>query len=122
MKSMKGTVQVPLHPKFKAVQKTPLARTTKGLSGITPVGVTGHKNHTKHGMAGGHVPAMRPGGRNKGHKVPISFNFPQMRSATTAYSMGGGAQPGGGVGVNPPFKAGKVSGKRDKRAMKQKGM
>jgi hypothetical protein len=116
-KSSKGTVQVPLHPKFKAVQKTPLARTTKGLSGITPVGVTGHQNHTKHGMAGGHVPAMRPGGRNKGHKVPISFNFPQMRSATAPISMG--AYDGGNVGINPPFKKGHVSGKKAK--VRQKG-
>jgi hypothetical protein len=122
--STKGTVQVPLHPKFKAVQKTPLAGTARGLSGITPAGVTGVGVKTKHGQKGGHSPAMKAGGKNKNHTVPISFSYPQIRSAGSGVrSMSHfGAQPGSMVGINPPFKAGKVSGKRDKRAMKQKGM
>ena len=120
-KTLKG-LNIPLHPKAKAVQRTPLARTAKGMAGITPVGVTGDGTRTKHGMKGGHVPAMRPGGKSKGHKVPISFNFPQMRSASTAAGMGSfGAQAGGMTGVNPPFKEGKVAGKKAKNQRSTKG-
>lgn len=113
-KILKG-LGIPVHPKAKPIKKTPLAGTRKGMAGITPVGVTGTGNITKHGMKGGKIPAMRPGGRSKGHQTPISFAFPSMRSATTAHSMGGyGAQDGGMVGINPPFKAGKVAGRRAK--------
>ena len=123
--SLKGTVSVPLHPKAKQIHTTPLARTARGLSGITPVGVTGHANTTKEGMDGrvkGGMPKMKAGGKSKWHKVPISFNFPSLRSSTMAHGMGSmGAQEGGNVGINPPFKAGKVAGKRAKNQRSMKG-
>lgn len=123
-KTLNG-LSIPFHPKAKAVQKTPLGRTAKGLAGNTPVGVTGHANTTKEGMDGrvkGGMPKMKPGGKSKGHKVPISFSFPEMRSAKTAQGMGSlGAQSGGMVGVNPPFKEGKVAGKKAKNARSMKG-
>jgi hypothetical protein len=121
MKTMKGTGDVKQR-KTSPMAPMPLARTPKGLTGITPTGVTGTGTSTKHGMAGGKMPGMSPGGKSKGHKVPISFNFPAMKSATVAHSMGKlGAQPGGNVGINPPFKAGKVSGKVAKNQRSMKG-
>ena len=121
--SMGGTLSEPYHPKAKPLQAT--RPTSRGLTGITPTGMTGHANTTKEGMDGrvkGGMPKMRAGGTSKGHKVPISFNFPSMRSATVPHNMGGlGAQPGGNVGVNPPFKEGKVAGKKAKNQRSMKG-
>ena len=123
VKKPKGTGAVPFHPKAKPLQATrPSAR---GLTGITPTGMTGHANTTKEGMDGrvkGGMPHMKAGGKSKGHKVPISFSFPAMRSAPQPHSMGAlGAQPGGNVGINPPFKVGKVSGKKAKNQRSMKG-
>lgn len=120
---MRGTLGEPYHPKAKPLQA--LRPSSRGLTGITPTGMTGHANTTKEGMDGrvkGGMPKMKPGGTSKGHKVPISFNFPSMKSATVSRGMEGfGAHAGGSVGVNPPFKEGKVAGKKAKNARSMKG-
>lgn len=120
--AQKGTTAIPFRPKAKPLQA--LRPSARGLTGITPTGMTGHANTTKEGMDGrvkGGMPKMKAGGKSKGHKVPISFSFPAMRSSTMSLGVGGGAQPGGSVGVNPPFREGKVAGKKAKNSRNMKG-
>lgn len=128
-KSMRGTVKVTSR-KTGPMSATPLSSTARGLSGVTPVGRTGVNTKTRPQNPGGGFPKMSPGGRsqmstdsrsgsNLGPGLEqhggYAFQFPRVGSAQIARGMdeiSPGVQPGGALGINPHFPAGKVSGKR----------